>query len=233
MVLRLALFLIIGFAASSTPAADAVQFEMPALPAFQRYTELLEHPGYIGVALQNAGLITSQSSKAELGRQGRSVRVKNTEVRYVGKKGSVYNYEAAYLTGVASAELVFPIAIDTASLAAGKIGVSVKLPLSALIPKDFSERIKTKAQVLGNTAGQEKVLKYLETASTQPDLAEAILLDAYNRSGGVLTVQARDVGDAVPLSDQWMLLLTLFIWLIVVPLILVIRRIRQARARPA
>jgi len=233
-LIRITLFLGIGFASCAVSGAEPVQFDIPALPALQRYAGLLEHPGYMGVVLQNAGLIKDQSSKTELGPQGRTVRVKNAEVRYIGKKGSVYSYEAAYITGVANTELVFPVAIDTSSLSRGKIGVAVTLPLSSLIPKDLTDRIKTKAQVLGNPAGQERALKYLDTASAQPNLVEAILLDAYNRTGGVTTVQAgSDVGDAVPLSDQWMLMLTLVIWLVIVPVILLVRRIRQARARPA
>ncbi len=43
----------------------------------------------------------------------------------------------------------------------------------------------------------------------------------------------RDVGDAVPLSDQRLLILTLIIWLIVVPVALLVHRLRRRRAKPA
>jgi hypothetical protein len=79
-------------------------------------------------------------------------------------------------------------------------------------------------------------LDYLDRLSKAPGaadpgaLGEAILLDAYNRSGG--PAARGDVGDAVPLSEQWMLILTLAIWLILFPAALVVYRPRRRRARP-
>jgi hypothetical protein len=221
----------IGMVPAAAIAADAVEFDLRAIPALQRYVDLLEHPGYIGVVLQNAGLSTGQS-KLKLGPEGRTAEVRNAQVRYLNKNGTVYNYEAGYLTGVGDTKITFPVAVDVAPLAAGKIKVKVNLPLSSLLPGDIRERIKLKAQVLGDTGAQQKVLKYLQGVSAESNLAEAILLDAYNRSGGP-AVPGRDAGDAVPLSDQSMLILTLLIWFVVVPVVLVIRRVRQRRANAA
>jgi uncharacterized iron-regulated membrane protein len=50
-----------------------------------------------------------------------------------------------------------------------------------------------------------------------------------------MAVDTRDAGDALPLSDQWMLILTLVIWLVVVPALLLWyrRRARRAPGKPA
>jgi len=107
-------------------------------------------------------------------------------------------------------------------------------------PTELIDRIRLKTRLIANPAAQRQMLEYLNgladgtTASTDNQaLIEAILLEAYNKSGGLRMPLGRDVGDAVPLSDQWLLILTLAIWFVVVPVILFVQRRRQARQRPA
>jgi hypothetical protein len=112
------------------------------------------------------------------------------------------------------------------------VKVALSPPLASLIPPELTDRIRIKTQLVANPEAQKKVLAYLDQQAKEGDLAQAILLDAYNRGGGPMA-QGRDVGDAVPLSDQWLLILTLAIWLLVLPVLLVVHRVRRSRRKPA
>jgi len=221
-------------------AADEgeLRFEIAALPGFQRHVRLLEHPGYIGVALENVDLHPTLSSKLVVRDRGREVEVKNLVIRFTGKNAASYGYEAGVSLGIGKSSVTFPVIVDLSALASGKTIVVAKLPLATLLSDEKRERIQTKVRMLANAPAQQKVLDYLDqlakTAGPTADptaVHEAILLDAYNRSGG--PTMRGDVGDAVPLSEQWMLLLTLAIWFILFPIFLLVYRLRRRRARPA
>lgn len=220
-------------------AADEgeLRFEIAALPGFQRHVGLLEHPGYIGVALENVDLHPTLSSKLVVRERGREVEAKNLIIRFTGKNAASYAYEAGVSLGIGKTSVTFPVIVDLAALASGKTIVVAKLPLATLLSDEKRERIQTKVRMLANAPAQQKVLDYLDrlakAAGPGADpaaLHEAILLDAYNRSGGP-AMAGRDVGDAVPLSEQWMLIVTLAIWLILFPAGLLVYRLRRRRAR--
>jgi hypothetical protein len=199
----------------------------------QRYVDLLAQPGYLAITLENNDLSPSLSSKIKVGENGGSAEIRNAVVRFTGRKGPLFSYEAAYLLGLGDTKISFPVYVDTSALSLGKVTVTLSPPLAQLIPKELIDRIQLKAQLIANTSAQQKVVNYLDGMSKHGDLIEAVLLDAYNRSGGPMARGARDVGDAVPLSDQWLLILTLIIWLIVVPVVLLVYRLRRGRAKPA
>jgi len=70
--------------------------------------------------------------------------------------------------------------------------------------------------------------------SKEGDPVQAILVDAYNRTAAPMPADVGDVGDALPLSDQWMLILTLVIWLFIVPGIVPWYRVRRrVHGKPA
>jgi hypothetical protein len=213
-----------------------LRFEITTLPGFQRYVELLEYPGYIGVALENNDLHPTLSSKMVVRDRGREMEVNNVVIRFTGRNASFFAYDAGVSLGIDKASATVPVTVDLSGLASGKTLVVAKFPLATLIPDEMRERIQAKVRTLASAAAQQKVLDYLDrlAKTAGPDsatLAEAILLDAYNRSGDAMA--GRDVGDAVPLSEQWMLILTLAIWFIVFPIFLVTYRLRRRRAKPA
>jgi len=214
--------------------ANELRFEIPTLPGFQKHVQLLEYPGYIAVVLENNDMHPSLSSKPLVRERGREVEVKSAVIRFTGRNGSTYSYEAGVSLGIGKASITFPATVDLSALSSGKTIVSAKLPLATLIPEDKRERINTKARMLASMAAQHKLLDYLDKLPASAGSAaviEAILLDAYNRSAG--PAMRGDVGDAVPLSEQWMLILTLVIWFILFPIVLLIYRLRRRRARPA
>ncbi len=225
-------------------AADApgesIHLEVPVLPAMQAYADLLQYPGYLAVALENNGLSPSLSSKLKLNENGRGAEIRNAVIRFVERKGDLYFYDAGLVLGLADSKLTFPVVVDLASVASGKIAVTLTPPLAKLMPTEVIDRIQIKTQLMANAAAQQKVLDYLQNLSKEiaprggvdagvEPLVVAILADAYNRGGGPSAPGDRESGDAVPLSDQWLLILTLVIWLLVVPAVLVAHKIRRHR----
>lgn len=230
---------ILCWAASFAHAADEIRIEIPVVTGLDRYTGLLEFPGYFGVALENNGLSPSMSSKLKVRERGRALEIRNATVRYSGRQGAIYTYEAAVILnlGLSESKLAFPVMVDLAQFSSGKVVVTAKPPLASLLPAELTDRIRIKAGLIANAKTQQTMLEYLDgLAGSAKDpagisvLAEAILLDAYNKGGGLAAMRGSgDAGEAVPLSDQWMLLLTLVIWLLIVPAYLLFQRIRGRR----
>lgn len=220
-------------------AADDIRIDIPIVPDLIRYADLLTLPGIFGVVLENNGLSPSMSSKLQIKDNGQALEIRNASLRYVANKGTLYSYEAAVTLnlGVSESKLVFPVAVDLTQATSGKVVVAIKPPLARLFPAELEDRIRIKALLIANVAIQKKLIAYLddhgkagprEKVDTAA-LVDSILIDAYNKGGGPVVSGGRDVGDAVPLPDQWMLLLTLGIWLLVVPGYLLYLRLRNRR----
>jgi hypothetical protein len=237
--LRATMLSVLVLAAPAARAADTIRFEVPVLPALARYGELLAYPGYLAIALENVGLSPSVSSKLIVNDRGRELRVRNGVLRYTGRKGAVYAYEAGITVNLAGARsLTFPVTIDASGVGAGRLAVTMTPPLANLLPADFTERVRVKTQLIATAASQQKALDYLDglakgapkDAAGVTALFEPILLEAYDKAGGPAgTTAAHEPGDALPLSDQWLLLLTLAIWL-VGPALLLVRKFRRRQS---
>ena len=179
------------------------------------------------------------SSKLEIRDFGRILKVRNGEMRFVDKKGSLYKYEATLSInlGINTSKLVFPVVVDLSQIALGKLVVSASPPLANLLPVELIDRIRNKAIMVANPSAQKIMIEYLDSLTKSASgnrvnassLIETILIDAFNKGGGAYEFGARDVGEAVPLSDQWMLILTFLIWLICVPAYLLFLRFKMQR----
>ena len=216
--------------------SDEIRFEIAAVAGLERHVALLERPGYAAVALENNDLSPSVSSKLVIRERGREVEARNATFRYVGRKGERYAYEAGLSVGIGDTRtrLTMPVVVDVSALPAGKLSVVVKPPLAVLLPVDVVDRIQVKMRAVANAAAQQKMIEYLDRVAKGGDAVtryEDILLDAYNRGGGP-GAAGRDAGDALPLSDQWMLIVSVFIWLVVAPALLLCYRLRWRR-KPA
>lgn len=240
IVMRVILIVMMYGGITFAQAADGIRIEIPVMPALERYVDLLTFPGFFGVALENNGLSPSISSKLQVKERGRALEIRNGTLRYKDKKGSIYTYEAVVTLnlGVGESKLAFPVTVDLTQVSSGKVVVTAVPPLANLFPSELADRIRIKASLIANATTQQKMIEYLDgLAGSAPKdstgvsvLAEAILVDAYNKGGGPATMRAGgDAGEAVPLSDQWMLLLTLVIWLLIVPAYLFFQRIRGRR----
>lgn len=239
IVMRVIFITMVCGAISFAHAANQIRIEIPAMPALERYANLLAFPGFFGVALENNGLSPSMSSKLQVKERGRALEIRNGTLRYKDKKGQIYTYEAVVTLnlGVGESKLAFPVIVDLTQLSSGKVVVTAMPPLASLLPGELTDRIRIKAGLIANATTQQKMIEYLDgLAGSAPKdsagisaLAEAILVDAYNKGGGPAAMRGSDAGEAVPLSDQWMLLLTLVIWLLIVPAFLFYQRVRARR----
>lgn len=231
-------------AETTVAQGDAIQMELPALAGFGRYLDLFAHPAYLALALENNGMAPSFSQRLIV-LNSRALKMQNAFMRFTDRKGSLYIYEAGYTIdlGAGTTELTFPVTVDVGQLAQGRVVVRAIPPLAKLFPKELVERARIKAETFSDRTAQQTLLSYLDglarkasSAAGNDSLFEAILIDAYNRGGSETTSAARsgrDVGDAEPLSDQWFLIATLAIWVVIVPAWLIVGRIRRARSRPA
>jgi len=220
-------------------ASSDIRIEIPVQPELSRYKDLLESPGYFGVALETNGLSPSISSKLEVRDFGRILKVRNGEMRFIDKKGTIYKYEASIYVnlGVSTSKLAFPVVVDIEQIALGKLAVTATPPLANLFPVELIDRIRYKASMVASASAQKIMIEYLDALAksasgnkaSASSLIESILIDAYNKGGGVSAFAARDVGEAVPLTDQWLLILTLLIWLIGVSAYLLFLRVKLHR----
>ena len=235
------LLLFLTLHSASAADGDAIQFEVPVLPALQKYAELLHVPGLLAVALENNGLSPSMSSKLQIREGGRAVEIRNANLRFVSRKDSNFMFEASVVLnlGVSESKLSFPVSIDLSQVVSGKGVVTISPPLARLFPGELIDRIRIKTQLIANASAQQKVLDYLDglsksvpVGSSTSALFEPILVDAYNKGGGPSLGGGRDAGDAIPLSDQWLLLITLLVWFVLAPGFLLFQRFRAARVKP-
>lgn len=218
-------------------AANEIKFEIPVLPGFQRHIPLLEYPGFIGILLENNDLPPTLSSRMVVAQRGKEVAAKNVVIRYKDKQGNSYAYDADLSLGLGKASIGFAVTVDVSSLSAGKVVVVADLPLAVLISNEKRQRMQAKVAKLANVSAQQRILDYLDqrwerSAKDPAPLLQAILVDAYNRSGGA-GIARHDFGDAVPVSEQWMLLITIAVWFVLLPIALLVRRLRRPRAKPA
>lgn len=229
-----------GFAAPTAGAervGDAIVLRVPALPDAARHLKLLEYPSFLALALENNGFSPSLSSRLAI-KDRTEFEIRSASVRFAGRKGQVYRYEAVVKLpmGGSAAVLRVPVEVDTSALESGSLVVRVYAPLSSLLPADLLERIEFKLRALASDPAQRQMVRYLdEVAGRQKPgggidpVLEAILVEAYNR-GTPTASTGRDVGDAEPLAEQYALIATLAIWLIIVPL-LILGWTRHSRRR--
>ncbi|MBC8507834.1 MAG: hypothetical protein H8D34_23445 [Chloroflexi bacterium] len=217
--------------AAKTPN-DALQFNIVLVEGADRYLELLEHPAYLVVAMENNGIKPSNMGSVTLVDE-RTIQFKNAMLQYLGKSNSVYTYKSSleWDTPFKHLKLDVPVEIDSSSISKGNIQVSVFLPLADFFPDALVERIKMKIQILSEAEVQKRMLGYFDglsnNSSSVPELHglfTKILLSNINLRSCVVpadspvgTSASLEPGDAELLSDQTYLLATLAIWLIIGP----------------
>lgn len=218
------------FAAIVSPAveaqSDAVSFELDVLPGAKRYVELAAYPSYLAVALKNNGISPSHAGSLIIN-DGRSLRVKNAELTFVRQDKGVFHYKTTveWSVGIAQSKFEVPLEADFSKVSDGKVLVRAFPPLAQLFPGGLTDRLRLKIQTLAAPAAQMRMLEYLDGLPGSKDgrldttrMFERIMLDAYNLAAVAPGLSgAREPGDAEPLTDQWMLLATLALWLFVVP----------------
>ncbi len=219
--------------------ADEIKIDVAVLPEIQKYSALLDYPGYAAIVLENNGLSPSPGSKMIVEDRGRTLKARNGILRFEGRKGKSYSYEFGGVLSAAGVEihLTFPIVVDISSIESGKISVAMKPPLAGLLPADFNFRLQRKLAMVTGTDAQAKVLAYLDDltkvstgAPVQTELIERVLLDSYNSSGGRSGTIQSDLQGFLT-SDQWILITTFVIWLSLISVLFTVYLLRQRRGK--
>jgi hypothetical protein len=236
----------IPWLASEVQAADkdAMQFNIPVLQDARRHIGLLEYPAYLAVALDNAGMGLSRSGKITIWDDGKALQYKTATLRFVENRGPVFRYAVSVDWGLGMVQTSFklPVEVDISSLEKGQVNVRVFPPFAKLFPQELTDRIQLKIQTLADISLQKKMLDYFDglekkrtPGSKIESVANLILIQAYNlQAANAGDYVPREPGDAEPLSDQLLLLITLTIWLVIVPLVALGRYLwRKYRKRPA
>jgi hypothetical protein len=238
---------IIGLCALTSFAADrsdkALVFKVPVLPELQQHLYLLENPAYMVLALENNGMSPSLSSKTVI-KDRTGFEIRNLAVRFSGKSGSVYRYDAMLkfsLAGIAT-ELKVPAEVDISALKSGTLTISAFPPMAGAVPPFLLEKVDFKLKLIADLSKQREIVRYLDGLPQTPPAAgaldarlETIITEAYNRASNTV-VSGKDVGEATPVSEQIALILTLVIWLIGLPVVMFVRyrrNMRRLRAQPS
>lgn len=239
-VATIALCALTSFAADRN-GKDLV-FKLPVLPELQRHLYLLENPAYLALVLENNGMSPSLSSKPVLHNRS-SFEIRNLAVQFTGKSASVYRYSASLklsLAGVAT-EVVVPAEVDLSALGSGSLTIKAYPPMAGAIPSFLLEKVDFKLKLIADLARQREIISYLDALPQKPPAAgaldprlEAIITEAYNR-GTMAVASSKNAGEATPLSEQIGLILTLAIWLVGLPIVMILRyrrNMRRLRTQP-
>lgn len=214
-------------ALAESSKTDAIQIEIPVAHGVEKYLDFLEYPSYMMVALGNNGVKLSNSFRTVLVDE-RTIQLQSAILRFTGKKGEKYFYKVSLEWDIPLKHLKFevPVEVDTASILNGNIKVSVFIPLAGIFPDALIERIQTIVRNLSRLEIQNHMIGYFDGLVKNTDandklnqIFKKVMLQSYGSSVQVATVcPPHEPGDAEALSDQVYLLVTLAIWLILVPL---------------
>lgn len=230
-----------ALAAAAEKPAQAIELEIPVLAQWQSRVDWLAYPAYIAVALDNIGLSPSLSSRATI-RGGQELQLGGAVLRYTGRKGLIFSYEAGITlaSGVGETSLAFPVEVDASRIAQGRLAVTLTPPLAQLIPRQLVDKIQFKTQTIADLSAQKRILDYLDGlaqklpgvngAAVPPQaLFEPILIDAYNRNAAAGPAPGSVPGE--PPHDRILVILTFILWLVLLPLLLFLARRRRPTAQ--
>ena len=222
----------LGALAPAARGENEIRLDLPVVPAVRQYVDLLPYPAYLAVAMENNGIALSQAGRVKV-LDGHSLLIRNISVNFVRRKGAVFSYEAKVdWPGFSTEAFSIPVDIDLSDASGGRVRIALRLPLAKLLSQEIIDRIQLRIHTLADVAVQQKMLAYLDALSSgtrdgaRGAMFERILIDSYNR-GGAWAAAGKEPGDAEPLSDQALLIITLIIWLVIVPVALLLRRWRR------
>lgn len=229
-----------AFAEARPADTSGLRFELAVNPRLMPFVDLLETPAYVGAVLENSGYSLMMSTKAKILKRGRAVRAKYVALTFIGRDGLRFNYEAEIDAnlGLIGTRVAFPVVVDAGDVSKGRIFIVLSSPMAGALPDELTDRIQLRAQQMASPGLQESVVSYLEGLAGRSGFSGSvdtlfvpILSDSYNLEIKNAPASGREPGDAEPLADQILLIVTLVIWLLVVPAGIAVWRYRSRRAR--
>lgn len=240
MLLRIVAGLLFVVNAVAAAETSGVRIDLAVNPRILPFIDFLETPAFIPAILENSGYGVATSVRPKFLKQGKAVRVRNATLSYVDRKGLQFHYmaEIDVNIGVSVTRLSFPVMVDAAEVSKGRMLAVVSSPIAGVLPEDLTDRIQLRAQQMASPGLQESVVSYLEGLAGRAGftgnvdaLFVPILSDSYNLEIKNAPATGKEPGDAEPLADQILLIVTLVIWLLVVPAGIAVWRFRSRRAR--
>lgn len=210
--------------------SDGLTFEIPVVPGLQEHLDLAEYPGLVAVAFENVGTKLTRSSRLVV-RDPASVRFRYLTLRFISRDGAIFRYGVAVTSSPGIADNMFRLSveIDAGPIADGYVVLRIPNNLAKLIPVELTSRIGTKIQSVATLPAQARLLAYMEQVANRNPAGlsvsprfEEVLLDYHNQT---LVGQER-VHDRLP-ADLLPLLITLLIWLVIVPSIYLGNKLRK------
>ena len=230
-------FLILLFIVfANTPYAEEKQedinFVININPDIYKYENLFASPSYILVALENLELSPLNGGRINI-ITPQKFRYRVAEIGFIEKNNLKYKYKCIieWNLGVTNVNITLNLLVDFKEINNGKLKLSINSSLAGIMPNELLEKINSKIAFLATMEKQSKVINYLnglyvKTLNSNKHLTieELILIDAYNQST-TSNIGAREPGDAELISDHFLFFITLIIWFICLPaLVIVIRK---------
>jgi len=172
------------------PAFSGVlNYHFPVDPRVIHYRSLLEQPGLLAIALENAGEKIAYSGRL------RVANLQEFRIEGVLSLGDVLlraekaNTESEIVYSAAVAGVSAPIFLDLSSLQAGVVGVRLSVPAAGVLPEKVESMVGEKLGHLMGLGVQGRLIDYLDgilkdkpsNLDEQTWLTTQILLMAYGR----------------------------------------------------
>ena len=219
--------------------AEGVVLKLQIPQEAARYAALIDYPGAVGVALENAGLQLSLVDTATVSQGGRGISVRNLSIQFRKRTAESASFEASILVGTDTlgSRLRFPVEVDLRAVAKGNVEVRLLVPGSQLVPTGMLDKLQTKLQKWSGPEEQKRVLDYLASLKIEAPghagveaMVRQILVDGYNRRATAAMVSG-NAGEAIPVSEQWMLITSLALWVLGLPMAYLLHRRRRPPRR--
>lgn len=239
----------VGFCLSHPVLArnESLHFTIQAIPEWRRYIGFLEYPPLLALGLENSGIRLSHAGRIkildrhtlELSREN-PIPFKKVLARFVKREGPRYYYEVVvdWRVGLLAKNMALTAVLNTTP--AHPLDLRVNVSNAEFVPLVLTRYIDTKIKVFLGNETQQNLVTYLDAlgspgAKKPEESFEKILMYAYNASTREMSgVPQRLEGDSETVAEQLALLITLAIWLILVPvlyLVFFLRRRLKKRCR--
>jgi hypothetical protein len=239
MSFKVLAFFFILYSSWGTVFADggkdrSLDFKIPIVAGANNYIEFLSSPAYLLVALQNNGINPSNQGRAVLV-DSKTVRMNMLELKYLETIGATYffNVDLTWESPIKTFVFHIPVEIDTDEILAGSITARFFVPFASYFPEEFVTRLRNRIAFFSASELQHRLIDYLDNLRTTVEpglgffgLREALLLQSFSISPHLSATPdavISEPGDSVPLKEQLALIVTIVIWLVMVPLYLVRR----------
>lgn len=200
-----------------------LKFQIKVVDNASKYVDLLQYPSYLAVALDNSGIRATNAGRVIISDREK-LQFRNVSIQFLEKKGELVKFTSHIQWDLSMTQLTLdiPFEIDLKKIDEKIVEVRFYPTGSALLPDALVQKMQMKIQAISSQEAQLTIINYLQKIASKnkrgmDGMLEAILIDSYNLpvvySGG----SRKEFGDAEPLKDQYYLLATIILWLLLLP----------------